>query len=69
MERLSAIRKKEKDYTEFTESTEFAEKRDGNTPTGSGQAPVTEVGTQRAQREDKSGGGLHELWKASPLKG
>src|SRR5208282_3452926 len=30
------------------------EKRDGNTPTRSGQAPVTEVGTQRAQRRARN---------------
>jgi len=28
-------------------------KRDGNTPTGSGQAPFTEGRTQRAQRKEK----------------
>jgi len=34
----------------------FAEKRDGNTPTGSGRAPVTEGRTQRAQRREKQEG-------------
>jgi hypothetical protein len=42
---LSVIRKKEeKDNAEAQRTLRFAEKRkrDGNTPTGSGQAPFTE---------------------------
>jgi hypothetical protein len=40
---------------ENTEDAEFTEKRkrDGNTPTGSGQAPFTEGRTQRAQRKEE----------------
>jgi len=34
------------------EDAEFAEKRDGNTSTGSGQEPFTEGRTQRAQRKE-----------------
>ena len=52
--------RKEKNYAEVAKDAEIAEKRkrkgDGNTPTRSGQAPVTETGTQRTQREEQRRG-------------
>ena len=43
-------KEKRKDNAEAQSALRFAEKRDSNTPTGSGQAPVTEGRTQKAQR-------------------
>jgi hypothetical protein len=52
--------RKEKNYAEVAEGAEIAEKRkrkgDGNTPTRSGQAPVTGIGTQRPPREEQRRG-------------
>jgi len=59
-DQISAIRRQERKEEVWESKVErnskrkftqrLAEKRDGNTPTGSGQAPFTEAGTQRSQR-------------------